>query len=79
MTTVPDLSLQAQTLLAAGERVVSTDEMTGIQALERTPPTIPRGPGRVERREFAYIRQGTLTSSPISMWPKATLWPRLWG
>ena len=46
---------------AAGERVMSTDEMTGIQALERTHPTIPMGPGRVERREFAYIRHGTLT------------------
>ena len=35
--------------------------MTGIQALERIHPTIPMGPGRVERREFEYIRRGTLT------------------
>ena len=56
-----DLYLQAQALLEAGERVVSTDEMTGIQALERKHPTIPRGPGRAERREFEYIRRGTLT------------------
>jgi DDE superfamily endonuclease len=41
--------------------VVCTDEMTGIQALERAQPTIPMGPGRVERREFEYIRRGTLT------------------
>jgi putative transposase len=40
---------------------MSTDEMTGIQALERKHPTIPMGPGRMERREFAYIRHGTLT------------------
>ena len=40
---------------------MSTDEMTGIQALERKHPTIPMGPGRVERREFEYIRHGTLT------------------
>jgi len=48
-------------LLEAGERVLSTDEMTGIQALERKHPTIPMGPGRAERREFEYIRRGTLT------------------
>ena len=40
---------------------MSTDEMTGIQALERKQPTIPMGPGRVERREFEYIWHGTLT------------------
>jgi transposase len=61
MADVTDLYLQAQTLLAAGERVMSTDEMTGMQALERKHPTIPLGPGRVERREFEYIRHGTLT------------------
>lgn len=61
MADVTMLYLQAQTLHAAGERVMSTDEMTGIQALERKHPTIPMGPGRVERREFEYIRHGTLT------------------
>ena len=58
---VTDLYLQAQALRAAGERVVSTDEMTGIQALERKHPTIPMGPGGAERREFEYIRRGPLT------------------
>ena len=61
MADVTDLYLQAPALLEAGERVVSTDEMTGIQALERKHPTISMGPGRVERREFEYIRHGTLT------------------
>jgi transposase len=61
MTDVTTLSLEAQALLEAGERVLSTDEMTGIQALERKHPTIPMGPGRAERREFEYIRRGTLT------------------
>ena len=61
MADVTSLYLQAPALLAVGERVVSTDEMTGIQALERKHPTIPMGPGRVERREFEYIRHGTLT------------------
>ena len=40
---------------------MSTDEMTGIQALERKHPTLPMGPGRVERREVDYTRHGTLT------------------
>jgi hypothetical protein len=61
MADLSDLYRQAPTLLTAGERVMSTDEMTGIQALERKHPTIPMGPGRVERREFEYIRHGTLT------------------
>lgn len=42
-------------------RVVSTDEKTGIQALERKHPTLPMKPGRVERREFEYLRHGTQT------------------
>jgi transposase len=33
--------------------------MTGIQALERKHPTLPMRPGRVERREFEYLRHGT--------------------
>ncbi|MFZ1403981.1 MAG: transposase [Anaerolineae bacterium] len=39
--------------------VVSTDEKTGIQALERLYPTLSMQPGLVERREFEYIRHGT--------------------
>ena len=61
MADVTGLYLQTPTLHTAGERVLSTDEMTGIQALERTQPTIPMGPGRVERREFEDSRHGTLT------------------
>ena len=61
MADVTDLYLEAPALHTAGERVLSTDEMTGIQALERKYPTIPMGPGRAERREFEYIRRGTLT------------------
>jgi DDE superfamily endonuclease len=38
---------------------MSTDEMTGIQALERKHPTLPMLPGLVERREFEYLRHGT--------------------
>lgn len=39
--------------------MLSSDEMTGVQALERRHPTLPMLPGRVERREFEYIRHGT--------------------
>lgn len=42
-----------------GERTVSTDELTGVQALERKHPGLPMAPGKVERREFEYIRHGT--------------------
>jgi hypothetical protein len=39
--------------------VVSTDELTGVQALERLHPGLPLAPGHVERREFEYVRHGT--------------------
>lgn len=38
---------------------VSTDEKTGIQALERIAPNKPMEPGKVERIEFEYERHGT--------------------
>jgi hypothetical protein len=41
--------------------MVSIDEMTGIQALERIAPGLPMTPGKVERREFEYRRHGTQT------------------
>lgn len=44
-----------------GERTVSTDELTGVQALERQHPGLPMAPGKVARREFEYIRHGTAT------------------
>lgn len=40
--------------------MLSCDEMTGVQALERKYPGLPLQPGKVERREFEYIRHGTL-------------------
>src|SRR5512142_3161785 len=49
--------------VAAKDEVVtvSIDEMTGIQALERLAPSLPMRPGKVERREFEYLRHGTQT------------------
>jgi len=43
-----------------GERVLSTDEMTGVQALQRKHPGLSMTFGCVERRELEYIRHGTL-------------------
>lgn len=40
---------------------MSSDELTGVQALERKHPGLPLAPGKVERREFEYIRHGTLS------------------
>lgn len=40
---------------------MSCDELTAIQALERAAATQPMRSGRPERREFEYIRHGTLT------------------
>jgi transposase len=61
MADLTTLYAQAPALLAAGERVLSTDEMTGIQALERKHPPRLLEPGQEERHEFEYIRRGTLT------------------
>jgi len=50
---------EAPALAVWGERVLSTDELTGVQALERAHPSLPMAPGHVERQEFEYIRHGT--------------------
>ena len=44
-----------------GEKTISLDEMTGIQALERKAPDLPMSQGKIQRREFEYIRHGTQT------------------
>jgi hypothetical protein len=50
---------QAPAVAQDGGHVISTDEKTGIQALERAAPTLPMKPGRVERPEYEYLRHGT--------------------
>jgi DDE superfamily endonuclease len=50
---------EAPRLAQEGEQMVSTDELTGVQALERKHPGLPLAPGKVERREFEYVRHGT--------------------
>ena len=51
--------LEAFRLRQGGELVVSVDEKTGIQALQRLHETLPVQAGRIERREFEYVRHGT--------------------
>jgi len=55
--------------------------MTGVQALERKYPGLPMRPGKVERREFEYIRHGTLSfifnfdvavGKVVATWAEAT-------
>ena len=60
---------EAQKLQAQGVHIVSTDEMTGIQAIERAYPTSAMTLGKVELVEFEYIRHGTL--SLIANWDVA--------
>lgn len=52
---------QAPEIEQDGEVVISTDEMTGVQALERKYPGLPVAPGKIELREFGYIRHGTMS------------------
>ncbi len=42
-----------------GKHIISSDEKTGIQALERLHPTKPMQHGSPEKREFEYKRHGT--------------------
>jgi hypothetical protein len=58
--TVCDTYAAAESIHDAGGHVISTDEKTGIQALERLHPTLPTRPRLIERQEFEYRRHGTL-------------------
>jgi hypothetical protein len=58
---INDVYKQAPARAKQGQRTESLDEMTGVQALERKHPGLPICPGKVERREFEYIRHGTLS------------------
>ena len=59
MSDINQLYQQAPQLAEQGEAVVSTDEMTGVQALERKHETLPMKAGTVEYQEFEYKRHGT--------------------
>ncbi len=59
MRAIYKLYHQAEERHTQGIHVISVDEKTGIQALERIHPTQPAKPGQVERVEFEYQRHGT--------------------
>jgi putative transposase len=61
VTAITDNYLNAIERAALGEQTISLDEMTGIQALERKYPDMPLESGKIQRREFEYIRHGTQT------------------
>jgi hypothetical protein len=78
VATVCDLYEQAGRLAEQGIHLVSTDEKTGIQALERLHPDIPPGPGRVQRREYEYTRHGTLClTANLEIWCGMIIAPTL--
>lgn len=58
---VCDLYEKANEMAAKGIHLVSTDEKTGIQALERIYPTKPMMPGKPALVEHEYKRHGTQT------------------
>jgi hypothetical protein len=53
------VSQEAPQVAKQGERTRSTDEVTGVQALERKHPRWPLAPAQVERREFESMGHGT--------------------
>lgn len=55
-----ELYKAAPELAERGVEMVSVDEKTGIQALERAAETKPMRVGEVEKQESEYIRHGTL-------------------
>ncbi len=69
MAEVCGLYEQAGRLAEQGVHLVSTDEKTGIQALERLHPDLSMGPGQVQRREYEYKRHGTLClTANLEVW-----------
>jgi hypothetical protein len=53
------LYINALRFFEQGRLVICSDEKTGMQILERKPPTQPLAPGKPEKREHEYIRHGT--------------------
>ena len=58
VTAVCEVYQHAPAIAEQGGHVISTDEKTGIQALERAAPTLPMQPGVVERPAYEYLRHG---------------------
>jgi transposase len=52
---------RVEELYRRDELVICVDEKPNLQALSRRTPKQPMRPGQIERREFEYKRQGTVT------------------
>ena len=52
--------LRAYYQTPAGEHIICVDEKPGMQALERRHPDVAMCEGQIVRREFEYVRHGTL-------------------
>ncbi len=56
---IGQLYVQAPAFYQQGRLIISSDEKTGMQILQRKYPTQPLEPGKPEKREHEYIRHGT--------------------
>lgn len=70
---------QAKVMENNGTIVVSLDEKTGIQALERLHPDIAPQAGKTRLREYEYIRHGTMTLIAGKSVAQGTIFPYLMG
>jgi transposase len=61
VTDICGLYLGTNADIPANAIVLSVDEKSQIQALDRTVPILPMQPGKVERRSHDYYRHGTTT------------------
>lgn len=59
VTEICDLYQQAKHLHNQGRHLISVDEKTGIQALERIAESLAMKPGKIEKIEYEYVRHGT--------------------
>jgi hypothetical protein len=75
VNTICDLYLNAQELEQKDIHVVSTDEMTGIQALEHKYPAKLPLPDQCAKMEFEYIRHGTTSLIGFFHIANGTLYP----
>ncbi len=59
MNEICGLYREARELSQEGSHIISTDEMTGVQALEHKHPDKLPIPGQCAKMEFEYVRHGT--------------------
>lgn len=77
MLDIVDLYMRTPDLTEAGSVVLSLDEKTSIQALQRTRPDLPMVRGIPQRIEYEYRRHGTLClntafnvgTGEVTAWP----------